>query len=112
MSMWIPKWKRDQQKGIESPVPTQVVSNEEFITRPQNEKQKQVEYLISVLGEERAKKLGMDRRSFMASSMGLATAFLASNMVYGKHWDVDEIETLDAAATEEKWPKGEYFIMD
>jgi len=28
-------------------------------------------------------------------------------MVYGKHWDVDEIETLDPSATEEKWPKGE-----
>jgi len=54
----------------------------------------------------------MDRRSFMASSMGMATAFLASNMVYGKHWQVEEIETLDAAASEEKWPKGEFFIFD
>src|SRR5215475_3525556 len=110
--MWVPKWQRDRQKGVDSPVPTQVVSNEEFIPRPQNEQQKRVEHLIGVLGEEKAKKLGQDRRSFMASSMGLATAFLASNMVYGKHWDVDEIETLDAAATEEKWPKGEYFIFD
>jgi predicted TIM-barrel fold metal-dependent hydrolase len=111
-TMWIPKWQRDQKKGVDSPVPTQVVSNEEFIPRPQNEQQRQVEYLTGVLGEERATKLGMDRRSFMASSMGMATAFLASNMVYGKHWEVDEIETLDPAATEEKWPKGEYFIMD
>src|SRR5436190_21816708 len=106
--MWIPKWQRDRKKGVDSPVPTQVVSNEEFIPRPQNDKQKQVEYLTGVLAEEKAKKLGMDRRSFMASSMGMATAFLASNMVYGKHWEVEEIETLDAATTEEKWPKGEY----
>ena len=45
--MWIPKWQRDRQKGVDSPVPTQVVSNEEFIPRPQNAQQKQVEYLIN-----------------------------------------------------------------
>src|SRR5258708_2245587 len=110
--MWIPKWQRDQQKGVDSPVPTQVVSNEEFIPRPQNEKQKEVERLIGVMAEEKSKKLGMDRRLFMASSLGMATAFLASNKVYGNHWDVEEVETMEVAAQEEKWPKGEYFIMD
>ena len=110
--MWIPKWQRDQQKGVDSPIPTQVVSNEEFIPRPQNEQQRRVEYLTGVLAEEKAKKLGMDRRSFMASSMGMATAFLAANMVYGNHWEVEEAETLEPAATEEKWPKGEFFIID
>ena len=110
--MWIPKWQRDQKKGVDSPIPTQVVSTEEFIPRPQNEQQQQVEQLIGVLGEEKSKKLGMDRRAFMASSMGLATAFLAMNKVYGNHWDVEEVETFEPAATEEKWPKGEYFIID
>ncbi len=111
--MWIPKWLRDQKKGVDSPVPTQVVSNEEFIPRPQNTKQKQVEVLIGQMAEEKSKKLGLDRRVFMASSMGLATAFLASNKVYGsRFWDVEEVETLEPASTEEKWPKGEYFIMD
>ena len=110
--MWIPKWQRDRDKGVDSPVPTQVVSNEEFIPRPQNQQQQQVEQLIGVLAEQKAKRLGMDRRSFMASSMGMATAFLASNSVYGKYWDVEEVETLDPSATEEKWPKGEYFIFD
>jgi hypothetical protein len=28
--MWIPKWQRDRQRGVGSPVPTQVVSNGEF----------------------------------------------------------------------------------
>src|SRR6516225_1419464 len=110
--MWIPKWFRDRKKGVDSPVPTQVVSNEEFIPRPQNEKQRQVESLIGVMADERARRLGLDRRTFMASSMGLATAFLASNKVYGNYWDVDEIETYEPGATEEKWPKGEYFIVD
>ncbi|HTM49206.1 MAG TPA: amidohydrolase family protein [Bryobacteraceae bacterium] len=110
--MWIRKVQRDQNKGVDSPMPTQVVSNEEFIPRPQNARQKQVEDLIGEMGAANAKKIGMDRRAFMASSMGLATCFLASNKVYGKAFDVDEAEAFEPAAVEEKWPKGEYFVMD
>src|SRR5215813_11001393 len=110
--MWIRKGLRDIKKGVDSPMPTQVVSNEEFIPRQQTSKQKEVEYLIGEIGEERARKLGMTRRAFMASSMGLATCFLASNKVYGKCWEVDEAETWEAAAYDEKWPKSEYFIID
>jgi len=111
--MWIRKALRDLKKGVDSPMPTQVVSNEEFEPRPQTPKQKEVEHLIGELSEVRAKKLGMQRRDFMRTSMGLATCFLASNMAYGKnHWEVDEAETWEPAATDEKWPKGEYFIID
>jgi predicted TIM-barrel fold metal-dependent hydrolase len=94
-------------------MPTQVVSNEEFVPRPQTEKQKQVEHLIGELSEVRAKKLGMKRRDFMRSTMGLATCFLASNLAYGKnYWDVDVVETWEPAAYDEKWPKSEFFIID
>ena len=110
--MWVPKWQRDQQRGVDSPIPTQPVSNEEFIPRPQNQQQKQWEELIGEMAAKNSQKLGMERRDFMRSSMGLATAFLASNMIYGEHWDVDAAETLEPAATEEKFPKGEYFIID
>src|SRR5947209_13854319 len=105
--MWIPKWQRDRAKGVDSPVPTQVVSNEEFLPRPQNERQRQVEALIGTLAEEKSRRLGMERRAFMASAMGMATAFLAMNRVYGHYWDVDEVETLEPAAVAAKWPKGE-----
>ena len=107
--MWIPKWQRDRQSGVDSPIPTQAVSNEEFIPRPQTAQQKQWETLIGELSAQKARKLGMSRRDFMRSSMGMATAFLASNMVYGPNWDVEAAETMEAAATEEKFPKGEYF---
>ena len=110
--MWVPKWRRDRNKGFESPMPTQPVSNEEFIPRPQNKNQAKVEYLIDTLSTEKAKKLDMDRRDFLRSSMGMATAFVASNMVYGQAWAVDEEETLDPAVTAEKFPKGEYFVFD
>jgi predicted TIM-barrel fold metal-dependent hydrolase len=110
--MWIRKIQRDTKKGVDSPVPTQVVSNEEFIPRPQTNQQKQVEHLIGQMADEKSKKLGMERRAFMASPMGLATCFLAANKVFGKCWDVDEAETSEAPAHAEKWPKGEYFIID
>lgn len=110
--MWVPKWQRDRAKGVDSPMPTQIVSNEEFIPRPQNAEQKRVEELIGELADQRSKALGIDRREFMAGSMGLATAFFASNQVYGAHWDVDEVETFEPAAIDEKWPKGEFFIFD
>lgn len=32
--MWIPEWQRDRLKDVKSPMPTQVVSNEELIPRP------------------------------------------------------------------------------
>ena len=112
--MWIPKWVRDRKKGVESAVPTQVVSNEEFIPRPQTKQQKQVESLIGTMGEEKAKKLGLDRRGFMSSSMGIATCLMAHNMVFGSKsaWAVDEIDTMEPGAYEDKYPKSEYFIID
>jgi predicted TIM-barrel fold metal-dependent hydrolase len=110
--MWIRKRDRDRQAGVDSPMPTQVVSNGEFVPRPQSERQKQVEALIGEMGTARAKKLGMDRRSFMGTAMGLATCFLAQNRVYGKVWEVEEVESFELAAVEERYPKGEYFILD
>jgi len=105
---------RDRKKGVDTAMPTQVVSNEELIPRPQSKQQKQVEKLIATMAEEKSKKLGMERRAFMASSMGMATCFLANNMVYGPQscWAVDEIETMEPGAYENKYPKSEYFIVD
>lgn len=33
--MWIPKFERDEQRGVDSLAPRQVVSHEKFIRRPQ-----------------------------------------------------------------------------
>src|SRR5206468_8231585 len=109
---WIRRALRDLRKGVASPMPTQMVSNEEFVPRPQTPRQKQVESLIGEMARQKSRKLGMDRRAFMASSMGLATCFLAANKVYGNYWDVDEAETMEPEAYAEKWPKGDYFILD
>lgn len=110
--MWIRKGDRDRRKGVDSPVPTQVVSNEEFVPRPQTDKQKRVEQLIGELAETNARKLGMDRRAFMRTSMGLATCFYAANQVHGPVWQVEAAEMFEPQATAERYPKSEYFIFD
>ena len=86
--MWIPKWQRDQQKGIDSPVPTQVVSNEEFIPRPQNQQQKQVEYLTSVLAVEMA-ALATDLKLTIHPHPTLSETLMeASEVFFGQATDV------------------------
>jgi predicted TIM-barrel fold metal-dependent hydrolase len=114
--MWIRKGDRDREMGIDSPVPTQVVSNGEFIPRPQTDYQKKVEALTMEWGERNARKIGMSRRAYMASSMGIATVFLAQNCVSGKNvWEVDEVEQFEPQAVEHalnRGKKGRYFIID
>ena len=39
--MWIKKFHRDQIEDKRSPIPTQVVSNEEFLPTPQTKQQKE-----------------------------------------------------------------------
>ena len=111
--MWIPKWHRDRRRNVDSPVPTQVCSNEEFIPRPQNPKQAELEVLIGEMADEKSKKLGMDRTEFLRTSRGLATAFLASNLVYATAgcWNVAEEETMEDEAIRERLPQ-DYFVMD
>ena len=79
--MWIRKVTRDRAKGVDSPMPTQVVSNEEFTPRRQNEAQKKVEYLIGEMATERSAKLGIDRKSFLRSTMGMARSSTSARLI-------------------------------
>ena len=98
---------------MDSPVPTQVVSNEEIWPRPQNRAQARWEHRIGELAATNAKRVGLDRRAFMRTSMGLATSFWAANEAYGQpYWDVEREEMFEPAAHAERWPQGEYFVFD
>jgi predicted TIM-barrel fold metal-dependent hydrolase len=81
--------------AFRSPVPTQIVSNGEYNPLPQTGDQVKVENLIKEMGDYQAKRHGMDRRSFLATSAGMATAFLAMNKVFGPVFDVSEAEAGD-----------------
>ena len=109
--MWIKKFHRDQIEDKRSPIPTQVVSNEEFVPIPQTKQQKEVEALIQTLASQYGKKTGLNRRDFLKTSSGMAVAFLAMNQVFGKYFSVHAEETLDPSAYAELWPKKE-FIFD
>ncbi len=75
-----------------SPVPTQIVSNGEFNPLPQTCEQERVEARIKDLAERLAPVHGMDRRHFLASTAGMAAAFLAMNEVFGPVFDVSRAE--------------------
>lgn len=109
--MWIRKSRKDQLAGVRLPLPTQVVSNEEYHPMPQSADQKAVENLILEMADAYGRRLGLSRRDFLRTSGGLATAFLAMNRVFGDTFQVSEAEALETAAFGESWPKDQ-FIFD
>jgi hypothetical protein len=78
--------------SFRSPIPTQIVSNGEFNPLPQTADQRRVEARVRDLAAELSLKHGMSRRRFLASSAGMAAAFLAMNEVFGSVFDVSRAE--------------------
>lgn len=109
--MWIRKSDKDRQTGRGTPVPTQIVGNEEFDPMPQTADQRRVEQRIFELADQYSSKLGMSRRAFLRTSGGMAVSFMAMNEVFGPAFLVTEAEAAEPAATRELWPKKE-FILD
>ncbi|MEQ1801707.1 MAG: amidohydrolase family protein [Gammaproteobacteria bacterium] len=109
--MWIRKSDKDRQTGRGTPVPTQIVGNEEFDPMPQTADQRRVEQRIFELADQYGRKLGMSRRAFLRTSGGMAVSFMAMNEVFGPAFLVSEAEAAEPAATREMWPKKE-FILD
>jgi hypothetical protein len=78
-----------------SPIPTQVVSNGEYNPILQTEKQKQVEARIIQLADDFGRNHRMNRRQFLASTAGMAAAFIAMNDVFGPFYNVSRAEATD-----------------
>jgi len=107
---WVRKCDLDDAVGRNLPIPTQVVSNEEYYPLPQTPEQRAVEHRLMEMAGRNAKTLGMHRRQFLRTACGMATAFVVLNQVFGRFFRVDAAEMLDPAALAEK--RGEYFIFD
>jgi predicted TIM-barrel fold metal-dependent hydrolase len=88
------------RRGVstEIPLPTRLVSNEEFPPLPQTSAQRQVERRILAEADRLAPRLGLSRREFLRTSGGMATSLLAMNAVFGRFFDVWPVETAEAAA--------------
>ena len=90
-----------------------MISNGEYMPLAQTTKQKYVEARVKELADKAAKKLGMSRRQFLASTGGLAASFLAMNEVYGNtFFKVSPVEMFEPAAAAENGPPKNLFIFD
>ena len=110
-SRWMPKWMHDRDTDEFSPVPTRVVSNEEYLPLPQTREQQRVALALREMSGRHSRRLGVSRRDFLGSSAGMAAAFLAFNAVFGRIFDVDPVEALEPAATDARTPAGQ-FVFD
>jgi len=91
---------RGLRRGVrtEVPLPTRLVSNEEFPPLPQTEAQRAVEARILAEAGRLAPRLGQSRREFLRTSGGMATSLLAMNAVFGRFFDVLPVEAAEPAA--------------
>jgi predicted TIM-barrel fold metal-dependent hydrolase len=104
--------RADEAAIFHSPVPTRMISNGEYLPVPQTVEQQRVEARIQELATASAKKLGMSRRQFLASTGGLAAAFLAMNEVFGRFFHVDPIELFEPAAFAANGAPANLFVLD
>jgi len=95
-----------------TPIPTQMVSNGEYMPLPQSENQKRVEARVNALADEASRKLGVSRRSFLTSTGGMAASFLAMNEVFGDFFDINATGLLIPEAYAQAGPPGDLFVFD
>src|SRR5712672_2289211 len=98
MGSWLSEREQRLVAGAEeasaaTPIPTQIVSNGEYLPPPQSATQKRVEQRINALADLNGKRLGLSRRQFLRTGCGMAAAFLAMKEVYGANvFQVDAAE--------------------
>jgi predicted TIM-barrel fold metal-dependent hydrolase len=81
-----------ETSSFASPVPTQIVSSDEYLPVPQTEKQRQVEARLKELSGDLARRQGLSRRHFFQTASGMAASFVAINEVFGRLFDASPAE--------------------
>lgn len=94
-----------------TPVPTRVVSNEEFVPICQTTEQARVERVTRDFVEKASAQSGLTRRDFLKTTGGTAAALLAMNTIFGRFFQIGEIELFETAAFAEQQGTP-YFIFD
>jgi len=84
------------------PIPTQIVSSDEFFPQHQNKSQREVEARLKEMGNKLARKQGISRRAFFTTAAGMAAAFLVMNEVYGPLFDVSAVEAATPEMADER----------
>ncbi len=111
------KLSRFDPDGARLPIKLDTTSNGEFLPRPlERHSVLANQWAIEQVGAN-ARRLGMNRRSFLTSSAGVATTLLAFNEVHaalgrtGSFYDIPKLAALDTAAADTSLAKRE-FIFD
>jgi hypothetical protein len=104
MGSWLSEREQRLVAGAEeasaaTPIPTQIVSNGEYLPPPQSATQRRVEQRINELADVNGKRLGLSRRQFMRTGCGMAAAFLAMNEIYGPVVSLSSENRRNAAST-------------
>ena len=107
---WIRKSRLDEALDRRLPIPTRMVSNEEFAPVPQTRRQAAVELSLLELADTLSARLAMDRRRFLSSSMGMAAGFVALNSVFGRFFSVEAAELTEAQAGADRMAGA--FVLD
>jgi uncharacterized protein len=81
-----------EQAPFASPIPTQIVSSDEYMPAPQTEQQRQVEARLKEFGTLQAQRHGMSRRQFFQTAAGFAASYFVMNQIYGNLFDASEAE--------------------
>ena len=97
----------------QTPIPTQIVSSDEFYPDPQNERQREVEARLLAMADDLGAQQGLTRRRFFQTAAGMAASFVAMNEVYGPLFAVTRAEAATPAMAQER-ANGfkDQFIMD
>src|SRR5439155_12666793 len=106
------KCARADTDPFPSPIPTQIVSNGEWMPMPQTEEQQRIEARTNELAATAAKKLGMSRRKFMATTGGMAATFLAMNEIFGRYFNVSRDALYEGKAFAADGPPADLFVFD
>ncbi|MGE0596239.1 MAG: amidohydrolase family protein [Hyphomonadaceae bacterium] len=107
------KLNRAEERLPRTPLPTQIVSSDEYAPPPQTHQQREAEQRLYALADEIAPKHGLSRRRFFQTPMGMAAAFLAMNQVYGCAFAASDEEARDPdAAAARADSLADQFIMD
>ena len=81
-----------ETSSFASPVPTQIVSSDEFLPVPQTAKQREVQSRLTAISDRLARRQGLSRRRFFQTAAGMAASFVALNQVFGPLFDATEAE--------------------
>jgi len=104
--------RADEAETLNSPIPTHMISNGEYVPARQTREQQNVEQRLAEVADEASRKLGTNRATFLAGAGGMAAAFMAMNEVYGKMFHVDPAELFEPAAAAEIGPPKDLFVFD